>query len=684
MRSPIRWLLLCIWMAAQVAAWAGVPAASNPMAAFDDARLGAVAGVLPSFDLTHRHLRLKGSQIRVSAVVGGGNTLGFYFQGPVQVEYQSENVLEYPRFDYNLRNSTPLKPIDMASKRFVYDTVREGIIWCSDVEAMVLAGMKDEAPAVQMEAAFQVLKRRNRAGGITPAGFSLAMTGAGPEPFVAEMLGDRRWLYQDDSRDSAEESLVLLLGWKNRTGLTQEAEVKDMLRTCVISRQRNDRGWKQLDRPPYLLTHVRMDLKVQANDQVTMTVEETLIPMKAGLRSLQLNLENTIISRDRMGLKNRELNLRGVKDGAGRSIDYVHRAGRLFLLLPEAPPPNQALNLTFEVDGDFLIRWGGDNKWDLRPGNWFPQPEWNGQYYTVDARIAVQKPFLPCASANTVSRSEEGGFNVLVARCEKPVQFFSVTAGNLKFSEETRKGLTVRVANYAMVNAQTPRVIGFAFDVIDFYETILGPFPFTELTIVEQNDWGYGQAPPGLIFITKEAFNSILTRTHQIYSKGINARFAHEIAHQYWGAQVKMPSPEEQWVTEAFAEYSAALFMARAKGKDYFEGMQTEWWNGAKENSGFGTIPFANELQNESVQYDSEKARFDLIYYKGAHLLHDLHEQVGHQTFVTFLRSAQASFKWKFTNTENLAGMLRHITKQDFSDYFEKNYWGLGLPKRRK
>jgi len=684
MRSPIRWLLLFVWMAVQIVVHAESPAASNPMAAFDAAKLGTVAGVLPSLDLTHRHLHLKGNQIRVCAVVGGGKTLGFYFQGQVQVEYQSDNGLEFSRFDYNLLNSTSLKPIVMASKRLVYDTVREGIIWSTEIEASTLAGLKGEAPPIQLEEAFQVLKHRNRKGGITPVGFSLAMTGSGPEPFAAELFGERQWLYQDDSKDSAEESLVLLLGQKTRTGYTQEAEFKDLLRVCLISRQRNDRGWKQLDRPPYLLTHLRMDLKAKSNDQVTLSVEETLVPMKPGLKSLQLNLENSFISRDGMGFKNRLLNLRSIKDDKGRSIEHVHRAGRLFLRLPEVPAQNQPMKLTFEIDGDFLIRWGEDNQWDLRPGAWFPQPEWNGQHYTVDARIAVQKPFLPCASANTISRMEEGDFNVLVARCDKPIQFFSVTAGNYKLSEQIRNGRTVRVANYAMVNTQTPRVIGFAFDVIDFYETILGPFPFTELTIVEENDWGYGQAPPGLIFITKEAFNSILTRTHQVYSKGINARFAHEIAHQYWGTQVKMPSPEEQWVSESFAEYSAALFMARAKGKDYFEGMQTEWWNGAKESSGFGTIPFANELHNEDLLYDSQKARFNLIYYKGAHLLHDLHEQIGHPAFVTFFRSAQASFKWKFTNTENLTGLLRHITKQDFSDYFEKNYWGQGLPERRK
>ncbi|MDE3245850.1 MAG: hypothetical protein KGN80_07150, partial [Acidobacteriota bacterium] len=268
-------------------------------------------------------------------------------------------------------------------------------------------------------------------------------------------------------------------------------------------------------------------------------------------------------------------------------------------------------------------------------------------------------------------------------KSDKPICFFAVTGGKFKVTEETRNGRTIRVANYAMVSSQTPRVIGFTFDVIDFYEKILGPFPLNELTIVEQNDWGYGQAPPGLIFITKEAFNQILNTVNQVFSKGINARFAHEIAHQYWGIQVKMPSSEEQWITEAFAEYSSALFMLRAKGEDYYENMVHDWYVRAKESNAYGTIPFANELHNESVPLQSRKARQYLIYDKGAYLLYLINKKVGNQAFFAFLRSSQASFRWKFTTTENLNGLLKVVTKQDFSDFLNQNYWGQGLPEKK-
>jgi len=70
--------------------------------------------------------------------------------------------------------------------------------------------------------------------------------------------------------------------------------------------------------------------------------------------------------------------------------------------------------------------------------------------------------------------------------------------------------------------------------MIKFYEPWLGPFPFKEFNIIEIHELGFGQAPPATMFITKEAFNPISGADNQLFSRGINHRFAHEIAHQYW------------------------------------------------------------------------------------------------------------------------------------------------------
>jgi aminopeptidase N len=73
--------------------------------------------------------------------------------------------------------------------------------------------------------------------------------------------------------------------------------------------------------------------------------------------------------------------------------------------------------------------------------------------------------------------------------------------------------------------------------------------------------------------------------------------------------------------------------------------------------------------------------RTGLIYDKGALLLATLHKELGDDMFLTFLKSYQKSFRWKFGSTKTVAGLLRYLTKKDYAPFFAANYWGTGMPR---
>jgi hypothetical protein len=240
--------------------------------------------------------------------------------------------------------------------------------------------------------------------------------------------------------------------------------------------------------------------------------------------------------------------LRSVKAEDGTSLPFHHDRGSLLVGLPAPAAVDTPFKLAFEIEGDFLVRPQGDNFW-LLEGNWLPLPQQTGRSFTMRATVRVKKPFLPFAPGVTKSRRVDGDENVVETEIADPVDFPVVLAGNYRYEEETREGMTVRVASYAMNRPKAfKKLSNLAFSVIKYYEGFLGPFPFRELNIIEINDYGWGQAPPGTLFITQEAFNPIMGEANQLFSGGVNHRFAHEIAHQYWGTVVKSPSPEEQWL----------------------------------------------------------------------------------------------------------------------------------------
>lgn len=232
--------------------------------------------------------------------------------------------------------------------------------------------------------------------------------------------------------------------------------------------------------------------------------------------------------------------------------------------------------------------------------------------------IKVEKPFVVFASGKNIRREEEGNYNVIETRIDNPVCYIAVLAGKYQYSEEVRKGVMIRVASFISKNEGAyKRIRDVAQATIDYYPYFLGPFPFEDITIIEKDTDGtfaYGQAPAGIVFMTSEAFKP-LNRELDDVVVGVNSRFAHEMAHMYFGSAVRAPTDEDQWLDEAFSEYAAALFRKAGKnGKREFEEEFVIWKSDAKDVSAHASIPMANRLMNAKDPYNWATTRQGLIY----------------------------------------------------------------------
>jgi hypothetical protein len=437
-------------------------------------------------------------------------------------------------------------------------------------------------------------------------------------------------------------------------------------------------GRDNRDTPPARIRLVDVDVNLvgKMNDEGTMTIVETLVPQLRPAAAIHFDQEQYIYFDARR--EPRRYNLRKVVDGEGHELDFVHENEDLVVTLAKPAPVGQPLKLRFEIDGDFLYRHEKTNFWELGITPWFPWVQMHEQGYTFHAVVKTEKPFVAFASGKTIRREEEGDYNVMETKLEQSVGWVSILGGKYQFDEETRNGVTIRVASFIIKNKEAYKKLrNIAFAAIAFYPTFLGPFPYDELNVIEKaDDFGYGQAPAGIVFITGEAFTPMLGEANQ-FIKGINHRFAHEIAHAYWGGVVRMPSHREQWIDEAFADYSAALFMKTGR-KELYDQRFNEWKSEAKDALQSGTIPTANQLSGDGLL--TFRNRNGLIYYKGAYLLAALHQELGDTNFLTFMKSYQKSFRWQYGTTKNVIGLLQFMTKKDYGPWFEENYYGTGLP----
>ncbi len=354
------------------------------------------------------------------------------------------------------------------------------------------------------------------------------------------------------------------------------------------------------------------------------------------------------------------------------------------------------LKLRFEIDGPILDdeSEGEFNYWRLQPGtHWLPEPETAGQGYTVDATIAVEKPYVAIASARTVSRTETPTHNVVKVTMDKPITWFAVAAGKYKSLDLVRNNRTVRAWCYGGVPSTAEQLLKTAHGILDFYDALLGGVPFDEINLVEVPYLGFGQAPAGMIWLTREAFNPTADlEARYVAGYGAvggwaNRMIAHELAHQYWGNRVKIYGNGDNWLSEAFAEYSSSLAIKamKKKGPGVYDNIVADWGVRAAKVASKGTIPTTQYMQprfsDKGGDPESAGYRQTILYTKGAYLLACLHRELGDDAFFRFLRLYQKRFAWYPPSiSQDVPDMLKAITGRDFGPWMADNFWGTGMP----
>lgn len=601
----------------------------------------------------------------------GEQLLGYHFTGRASFTYLSEEPLEAASFAFNIKNNTPLRTEAVSGGGLmVKDAVKEALLWVAGQPLPALpeaSGSGDEEAFIRLLNLFHPISKTST---LSPAWASVPQTMAlvvanDPEAvsLIAEMSGGKQDLiFSHLAASPGQEGLSV----KTVSGLVQLSE--------------QTVGWsaRQVPTYPFILSHLDIDLTALGERSAKLKVMETITPTRDGLTLIGLDLINALDLE-------RPVRLKSVRLEDGTPLRFHHGGGRLLVELAKPTQAFHPMNLAFDIEGDLIWEERNASRWQLGLWPWFPQPEMGAQCYTVHAIARVRRPHVPIMPGTWLKRGEEGGLAVLETRIDRPIQFFVVDAGRFDMQEIQQGSRIVRVWTYHTETRNTDRLARLSHKIIDYYESVLGPFPFQALNMVQVQDYGFGQAPPGTMYITREAFNVLSDDIARMVARGINDRIAHEIAHQWWGHVVKMATPEDQWVTEAFAEFSSALAMLNSKGKGrtYFMEKVKGWEQEAKEAGQAGSIAGANRVRLASARNREYGLRNQLLYDKGAYFLYDLQQKIGEESFLKFLVNIPANIQWRYVSEQNLLDLLKAITGKDFTNHFDRYLWGSEMPDGR-
>jgi hypothetical protein len=366
-------------------------------------------------------------------------------------------------------------------------------------------------------------------------------------------------------------------------------------------------GYSRLD-IPYDVSHYDMDMtvyrdsdagywgmKVECDFDMSLVEESNTIAM--ALMSYGENEFDGSKSIDEVRLtgSNRVI-VTGVWDQDDQPLEYMHNGHVLTILLPKTYKKGEEFSLKVKYHGLFIMTMKQASMttsltesrdvgavadvMNFRVPNdypWFPQNQSHKDGYTFSWVLRLPKPMLAATSGSLVGFEEQGKYNVHTIEETTPVTFPAMLFGRFSVIENDPDidagEYKIRLYVHPGFEKDAKSFLDEAQGVIAFYEALFGPYPFNELDIAQMPvGIGYAQAPAGLIqmdgatYISKTDLVNLFNADDTMLD--IRDNFVpHEIAHEWWGHKAGWGSSRDQWVSETFAEYSAALYIEEREAR---------------------------------------------------------------------------------------------------------------------
>jgi hypothetical protein len=606
-----------------------------------------------------------------------GDMVGLYFKGRGSYVYNSVDPVDRQIIGKNLEKISELQLRDDFS---VVDTFSEGLFFGTEPW---LAGMQDlttvgAAAALPPEAgnSFVKLSRRlpsglhhplvcNRLNGLDGHSFFYAELSGGKEPAA----------YEYDREIEPTEALVFKEKFDDNAWWLKSVSFQEPTTAE--------------ERFPQVMTmqHADFDIATADNRSGTITSDLVLQVLRPGMRFAPFRL---ISHRDPAGSyvvdgKN-ALDVVKITDGSGAELPFVHEYHSLIIDLGRSYDEGEQLKLHVETQGKMFTGFGGnayDSYFEFDAIPWYPMPAGpRPSAFTYSIKVKTRLPFKPIASGKTVSFREEGDFCFLETVREMPSIHISIFGGKYKTYEETFDGLPIRIHSYAMQELpRSEKMARLANGIIRYYEEILGPYPFEELDILEVPELGFGIAPSGVVLLTTEAYKPRSSGMASLFSKGINARLAHEIAHHWFGHRAMVTGRRETWLSESFSEYVAGIAMGALaiKGPQNIEGFQdmlNDWRTMSNEVEQLGSVHAANQIGGNEAYWH----RICLLYNRGPLLLHMLRTMVGDAQFMDMLRLHLDRADGSTVTTADFRNAVKEVRGFDMGWFFDQWVAQGGIP----
>ena len=225
--------------------------------------------------------------------------------------------------------------------------------------------------------------------------------------------------------------------------------------------------------------------------------------------------------------------------------------------------------------------------------------------------------------------------------------------------------------------AQASNLFSEFAPTLDFFEKVIGPFPFADekLGVVETPHMGMEHQ-------TVNAYGN----NYRKDDTGFDWLFQHELAHEWFGNQMTAANWDDFWLHEGYAQYMQPLYGEWREGAARYAALMAIQ---RQRISNRQPLVSGRVRTSEEVYQDGRGGPGQDIYFKGAWVLHTLRYLIGDTAFFDATRRLvygrsdprPGNFKPRFTSTAEFEQLMNAATGRDLKWFFDVYLREAALPE---
>ncbi|MGO9272914.1 MAG: M1 family aminopeptidase [Terriglobia bacterium] len=482
-----------------------------------------------------------------------------------------------------------------------------------------------------------------------------------------------------------------------------------------------------------LLTHCsdeHIEAEISKDNHVAATAEMSFVVQGGTARVLPMGLDGV-------------LRVSSITDGAGKKISFIQEDRQLdsdlWVILPAGVQMGSAYKLKISYQEDsthesrIIHQQGSGLYFVVARESWYPSfgAFDDRTHFTLD--FHSPKKFAFVATGRQIS--SEKGHDDLETKWESEIPYSVVGFNYGDFVDKSRSDPNLTVTVYggreipdelkelssAMDMADMERrgqggsiesqtgilrggfnttaMVGSAADqsyqAFKLYQSYFGPLPFKTISVTEQPVGFFGQSWPTLIFLPYLALldtttlHSLRLRDTAEGREFFDIVGVHEMSHQWWGHMVGWKTYHDQWLSEGFADFSAALYLKQLDPKRFraFWDLQRKWIL-SKDRAGVRpTDAGPLWLNYQTSGYLEEGNSQILIYRKGSYVLEMLRMLMENPrdpnpdgAFISMMRDFVSTYAGKNASTQDFKQVVEKHFGQPMDWFFNEWVYGTAVP----